>query len=231
MRGWTFAYKPVPLGPPEPWDYVARARDLAGSAGRVLDLGTGGGEVFEQILQGYSRRAAATEAWAPNVAVAARRLRSLGAEVVHSNNLALPFAAGSLDLVLNRHEELSPADVARVLRSGGRVLTQQVGPSYHDELREFFPRMTVFERHDITYPLGLVAAGLELLDLRHHPRRVAYHQLGHLAYFLAVAPWTIPDFDLDSDLDSLLEVERRLDGPEGIVLSDPRYILEARKPA
>jgi SAM-dependent methyltransferase len=231
MQGWTFAYEPVPVRSPVPWDYISRARELAVGSERVLDLGTGGGEVFERILVGFSGRVVAGESWAPNVAVAARRLRPLGIELVHMSSLALPFAATSFDLVLDRHEALMPAEVGRVFRPGGRVLTQQVHPDYHHELREFFPRMTVFEPHDVTYPNGFQAAGLKVLDVRQHLRSVAYRQLGHLVYFLAVAPWTIPDFDLESDLDGLLEVERRLGGPEGVVLSDPGYLLEARKPA
>lgn len=230
MQGWTFAYEPAALDAPEPWDYVARARELAGGASQVVDLGTGGGEVFARILAGSQCRAVATEGWAPNAAVAARRLGPMGVPVVHVSNLALPFAAERFDLVLDRHEELAPAEVARVLRPGGRALTQQVHPDYHAELRAFFPRMTVFERHDVTYPRGFAAAWLEVVDLRHHSRRVAYRQLGHLVYFLVAAPWTIPDFDLDADLEALLAVEQQLGGPDGIELTDPRYLLEARKP-
>ena len=232
LRGWTFAYEPVALDAPFPWDYVARARALAASAGRVLDMGTGGGEVFAEILTDRADAvfATATEAWPPNVPVAARRLRPLGVAVAHSFSLHLPFEAASFDLVLNRHEELAPAEVARVLRPGGRVLTQQVHPDYHAELRAFFPRMTVFEPHHQTYPAGFAVAGLHLVTMQPHTRRVAYRQLGHLVYFLAAAPWTVPDFDLETDLDALLEVEHRLGGPQGIVLSDPRYLLEAVKP-
>jgi SAM-dependent methyltransferase len=230
MQGWTFAYKPVPLDAPEPWDYETRAAELVRAAASMLDMGTGGGEVFERVLAGFAGRAAATEGWGPNVPVADRRLRPLGVGVVHALNLTLPFAADSFDLVLDRHEELSPEHVARVLRPGGRLLTQQVDPDYHHELRAFFPRMTVFEPHAVTYPAGLARAGMQVLDMRQHSRRVAYQRLGHLVYFLVAAPWTIPDFDLEADLDALLAAERALKGPEGLVLSDPRYLLEARKP-
>ncbi len=230
MQGWTFAYEPVLLGSRPPWDYEGRARELAKGAASVLDMGTGGGEVFERILTGYRGRAVATEGWAPNVPVAERRLRPLGVAVVHVLNLALPFAAASFDLVLNRHEELSPVDVARVLKPGGHVLTQQVHPKYYEELREFFPRMTVFEQHHVTYPRGFAAAGMEVVEMRQHSRRVAYRHLGHLVYFLVAAPWTIPDFDLAADLEALLAAEQRLGGPQGIVLTDPRYLLEAHKP-
>jgi SAM-dependent methyltransferase len=230
MQGWTFEYEPEPLGAPAPWDYEARASELARDAASVLDMGTGGGEVFERILAGFTGRAVATEGWGPNAPVAARRLRPLGVSVVHALNLSLPFAADSFDLVLDRHEELAPEHVARVLRPGGRLLTQQVDPDYHRELRAFFPRMTVFEPHTITYPAGLARAGMDVLEMRQHRRRVAYRQLGHLVYFLVAAPWTIPDFDLEADLEALLQAEQALRGPDGIVLSDPRYLLEARKP-
>ena len=57
--------------------------------------------------------------WPPNVPVAAARLAPMGVQVVHASGLRLPLADGSIDLVLNRHEELDPPDVARALRPGG----------------------------------------------------------------------------------------------------------------
>ena len=71
---------------------------------------------------------------------------------------------------------------------------------------------------------------MDVVDMRQHTRRVAYRELGHLVYFLVVAPWTIPDFDLEADLEALLAAEQHLSGPDGIVLTDPRYLLEVRKP-
>jgi SAM-dependent methyltransferase len=230
MQGWAFEYEPVPAGPPFPWDYAARARELLAGARSVLDMGTGGGEFYAEALAGYAGRALATEAWPPNVPVAHCRLAPLGAAVAQADSLCLPFAAGSFDLVLNRHEELDPADVARVLAPGGTVLTQQVHAHYHAELRDYFPRMTVYDAHHDTYAAGLVAAGLQVTQHLEHSQPVAYRHLGHLVYLLAVAPWHVTDFDLAADLDALLAAERGLRRPEGIVLGDRRYFLEARKP-
>jgi hypothetical protein len=120
--------------------------------------------------------------------------------------------------------------VARVLAPGGTVLTQQVHPHWHAELRAAFPRMTVFEQHHETYPRGFRAAGFEILDFRTHAQPVAYQHLGEIVYMLVAAPWTVPDFDVEGDLDALLDVERSLRRPEGIILTDRRYILEVRKP-
>jgi SAM-dependent methyltransferase len=148
MQGWTFAHEPLPLGPPLPWDYEGRAQQLVHDAASLFDMGTGGGEVLERILDGFQGQAVATEEWTPNAPVAASRLRPLGVDVVQADSRKLPFAAESFDLALDRHEALLPAEAARILRPGARLLTQQVHPDYHHELRKFFPRMTVFEPHE-----------------------------------------------------------------------------------
>jgi hypothetical protein len=193
-------------------------------------MGTGGGEVFSRILAGYHGLALATEVWERNAPVAARALRPLGAHVIQSKSFEMPFRDAAIDLVLNRHEALLPAEVARVLAPGGTLLTQQIHPHYHSELRAAFPRMTVFEQHHETYPHGFAAAGMQVVGFQEHTQLMAYQHLGEIVYMLVAAPWTVPDFDVEADLEALLEVERTLRTPDGIVLTDRRYILEARKP-
>jgi SAM-dependent methyltransferase len=231
LSGWTFAYTPRPLGAPPPWDYESRARALAAGARSLVDMSTGGGEVLSRVLAGYGGRAAATEAWGPNVPVAARRLGALGVAVVQSRDFEMPFSPMAFDLVLNRHAALLPAEVSRVLEPGGTVLTQQVHPDWHHELGQFFPRMTIFEQHHETYPQGFREAGLKVVDFQQHAQPMAYQHLGEIVYMLVAAPWTVPDFDVEADLDALLRLEHTLRRPEGIVLTDRRYILEAHKPA
>jgi hypothetical protein len=116
------------------------------TAQSVLDMGTGGGERFSELLQGYGGRAMATELWHVNAPIGAARLKPLGGELVRCHSKELPIAGESIDLVLNRHEELDPAEVARVLRPGGRVFTQQVW-NHWKELRRFIPRHTDFGDH------------------------------------------------------------------------------------
>ena len=231
LEGWTFAHVPQPLGAPPPWDYERRARELAARAGALLDMGTGGGEVLSRVLAGHTGRAVATEEWVRNAPVAAQKLRPLRVGVVRADSYKLPFSVDAFDLVLNRHEALIPAETARVLAPGGTVLTQQIHPDWFSELRTAFPRMTRFEPHHETYPRGFAAAGLEVVDHQVHEQLMAFQHLGEIVYTLVAAPWTVPNFDLDADLDALLEVEQTLRRREGLVLTDRRYILEARKPA
>lgn len=229
LKGWILDVEPTPLEPGPPWNYLARAKELIRGARRVLDMGTGGGEAFAEICEEYTGYAVATESWEVNAPVAAQRLSQHGIHVVRASSLQLPFRDGRFDLVLNRHEELDPPDTARVVAPGGHVLTQQVHPEDWKELRAFFPRMTDFGPHFDLYRTGFEAAGLRVTQAQVHEALVAYRTLGDLVYMLVAAPWTIPDLDLDQDLDALLALERDLRRPEGIVLTEKRYLIEAEK--
>ena len=234
MEGWTFDdVQSEAVGPCPPWDYVTRAKELISEAQAVLDMGTGGGELFWTILEGYQGRAFATESWPPNVPIASERLSLAGASLVHASSLLLPFPPGSFDLVLNMHEELSPSDVARVLAPGGRVLTQQVGLNEWQEIAEFFPRTRKEGRVDQfqSYQAGFKEADLTVTVARSHDTPVAYRSLGDVVYmFEVVMPqWRNHGFDLDQDLDALLAMEQKLADEQGIVLTESRYIIEAVK--
>lgn len=230
FSGWTVNVRAKVLGADPPWDYMDRAVELVSSANSILDLGTGGGERFGELLRGYEGRAVATEEWAVNAPIAAGHLSPHGAEVVRCSSLALPFADSSFDLVLARHEELDPAEVARVLFPHGTALTQQVW-NIHHELARFIPRRTDFGDHFRRFQEGFHAAGLDVLDAREHFAAVAYESLGEYVYMLCIAPWEVPDFDpLGRDLEALLDLERELTTTDGLVLTEGSYIIEARRP-
>jgi len=230
FSGWAFDDMRIRrLGPPLPWDYEALARDYARRARSVLDLGTGGGEVLSRIVAGIDARVVATEEWHVNAPIAAERLRPLGVSVVRTDSTRLPLRASSFDLIIDRHEALDPADVARVLAPGGTVITQQCGPDDWPELGRYL-RKHVFDDHFNLYQQGFAAAGLIIDDARWHEERVAFATLGDLVYVLLVAPWSYPDLDPRRDIDALLAVEDALRTPDGIVLTEHRYLIRAHKP-
>ncbi|HZQ38835.1 MAG TPA: class I SAM-dependent methyltransferase, partial [Dehalococcoidia bacterium] len=209
FSGWDLSIaRPRLLEAGPPWRYEALAREYAAGAGVALDMGTGGGELIATLRPALPRRMVATEEWPPNVPVAARRLAPLGVSVLGAASLRLPFRDASFDLVLNRHEYLDCAEIARVLRPGGYVVTQQVGEENWRELRRFFPRMQRFSGLHAAYRDGFAAAGLTIVRDEEHSYRVAYPTLSELVYLLSVMPWVVPDFALDRDLDALLALER-----------------------
>ena len=227
LQGWELEFAPEPLTPGPPWDYEARATELASDADALLDLGTGGGEVLSRVLSGASSRAVATEWWHVNAPVAARRLRG-SASVVRASSLQLPFRDAAFDLLLSRHEELSPQEVARVLVPTGRLLTQQVIHDLWHELRAVFPDMTQFPNHYVVYQRELAEAGLAVEDARQFRRLVRFRELGHLVYHLVAAPWTIPDFSIQSHRDGLVQLDEQVRREGGIVLTEGFTLIQAR---
>ncbi len=230
FSGWNFDdLRVTNLDLAQPWDYVAIAREHAARAARVVDLGTGGGEVYARIVAGMDARFIASEEWHVNAPAARDRLRPLAVDVVHASSEVTPWAAGSFDLILSRHEAIVPDEIVRILRPGGVFITQQVGSGQWEELRPFFPRKTVFPDHNVLYRQAFEAAGLDVTS-RTHTWRAAYGGLGEIAYMLLVAPWEVPDFDPEADIDALLALEEAHGGEQGIVLTLSRYLMIARKP-
>ena len=234
FSGWgSFGITVQSLGPALPWDYETLAREAVAAANTVLDLETGGGERLLSIVEAFApRRLTATEAWYVNAPIAARRLKGVGASVVRcrsGDGATLPFQPASFDLVLNRHGAVVPPEIDRVLRPGGKFLTQQVDPGDWPELPRHFPRTTNWHANDHK----LRAAAFERLGYevqsRRHDYRVAYGSIADLAFNLAVTPWTIPGFGFDRDVDALLSLDAEQSQDEGLIMTRALYLISAVK--
>lgn len=231
FRGWSFPeIRLRHLGPQAPWDYEALVRKHAARATAILDLGTGGAEFFARAMQGVSSRIVATEEWRVNAPLARDRLARIGGHVVRASaELGLPFRAAVFDLVIDRHEALDPADVARVTKPGGFVITQQVGSGNWRELQRYFPRRSDFGNHFARYQEAFRAAGFEV-DAREHEWKVAYETIGDFVFMLLVAPWEIPGFDPVREIEAVIAMEDGLRTDDGIAVTFARYLILARKP-
>ncbi len=214
--GWDFSRigSARRLGPRVPWNYVSRARGLVKRAGRVLDIGTGGGERFEKVLANLRCTAIATEAWPPNVPIAATRLGPSGAHVFHCEDHRLPFADESFDAILNSHAAFDPRQISQILRAGGSFYTEQISSDHWKEVPDFFSRATsagepAGEDKFEFYQDRLRAHGLEIERAQRNAVPAAYRGLGDFVFMLCVASWTIPRCDpLGSHLQALLEMEK-----------------------
>lgn len=119
-----------------PWDYRDTVMRYLRPDSRLLDLDTGGGEFLLSLGHPHALTAA-TEAYPPNVALCRETLSPLGIDFREASAAgSLPFEDGSFDLVINRHGDFSPAEIARVLKAGGVFVTQQVGAENDRELVE-----------------------------------------------------------------------------------------------
>ena len=142
LKGWDFSWLAGRAAGSDPsWSYPEMAGELVRASASLLDVDTGGGELLASLAP-LPARSIAVEGWAPNFPVAQERLVPLGVDVRFAPSTTLPVDERSVDVVLNRHGRLNPDEVARVLTSGGKVLTQQVGSDDCTEINEALGRPT-----------------------------------------------------------------------------------------
>ena len=138
MKGWDFSHLDgrYSEGQNLPWNYRSVIDRYRRPEHRLLDMDTGGGEFLLSLGHPYEQTAA-TEGYAPNVALCREALAPLGIDFrPWKAGEALPFPDETFDLVLNRHGDFDPEELWRVLRPGGVFLTQQVGAENDRELVE-----------------------------------------------------------------------------------------------
>jgi 23S rRNA (guanine745-N1)-methyltransferase len=107
---------------------------LASSA-RTLDIGSGEGSLLGALAARFGMEAVGIDLSVRASDLAARRHPGVLWLVANADR-GLPFADGSLDLVLSITARRSPAECARVLAPGGRLVIAVPAPDDLSELRE-----------------------------------------------------------------------------------------------
>jgi SAM-dependent methyltransferase len=221
---------------PLPWDFDEIVTRHGRAMVDLLDIGTGGGEWLAALAH-RPPRTVATEGWPPNVDVAGSRLRSLGVTVVANEPAPdnadqvpdeprgrLPFPGDSFALVTCRHEAFVASEIARVLVSDGIFLTQQVGGDYGDFYEALeLPRPPAPQRR-WGLPLAeeqLAGAGLRVVDCGEATGVTSFADVGALAWYLKMIPWTFENFSIETHRLQLERLHERIaaDGPLSLRLS------------
>jgi SAM-dependent methyltransferase len=227
-----------------PWDFDEIVASHARTAPDLLDIGTGGGEWLAG-LHFLPTRTVATEGWPPNVDVAGRRLRPLGFtviatepapdnvdQVVGEPHGRLPFPSESFAMVTSRHEAFVAREVARVLVPRGIFLTQQVGGDYSDfyGFLDLPPPPAQQRRWNLPLAMEQAAdAGLRVVDSGEATEAVSFVDVGALAWYLKMIPWTVENFSVETHRPQLERLHERI-ATEGPVTAElPAFWLKAVK--
>lgn len=235
MVGWDFSVLRGRFHEAEPeWDFDGDCLAAMRERLRILDLGTGGGERLIRLVEGLGSEAAgkqiaATEGWEPNVPVARQNLAALGIEVAEydpESDASSPFADARFDCVLSSHEAMDAADIARILTPGGVFLTQQVDGFNAPELHEWFG--VEFAYPNVTldaYVRQCEAAGLTVTCAQEWAGPTTFADVEALVIYLALVPWEVPDFNVYTHGERLLELSQRGE----VTITQKRFRLYAHK--
>lgn len=236
FSGWDFSYidgreADVPLR----WSYVSESLLRVRKSRALLDMDTGGGELFSRFAP-FPPVTFATEAYVPNIPIARARLEPLGVQVVPLTDeepRRLPFEDCTFDLILNRHGYYWEPEISRILQPGGVFLTQQVGNRNDIGIRELLgapDAVPIDEWEDLEGAVRAVQlAGLrvtkQLEDI--YPQR--FYDVGALVYQLKAVPWQIPDFSIEGYFDRLKTIHIQIQREGFVDVLEHRFLLIAEK--
>ena len=233
MVGWDFSRLAGRMEADGPdWDLDGMCVGAMATAESVLDVGTGGGERLLRLLDRLDQpptHVAATEGWMLNVSVARETLAPLGIDVAEYDSEdgdPMPFPSGAFDLVMAAHESYDPSEVARVLRDGGLLLTQQVHGRDGEELREWFGGQPTYPHVTLEhYSAAAAAAGFGIDSQGEWSGSMRFVDAEALVEYMGLVPWDVPEFTVESHLAKLME----LDANQPIIITQRRFWLAARK--
>lgn len=235
IHGWDFSHIEGRYSEANdlPWDYRSIILKHLKPSMKLLDMDTGGGEFLLSLNHPHANTAA-IEAFPPNVQLCRETLLPLGIDFREAPaDGPLPFADESLDMVLNRHGDFNPQEIARVLKKGGMFITQQVGARNDRDL------VTLLQPHLEEEPFSeqwldvaskkFVDAGFDILDGNEHFGPIRFYDVGALVWFARIIQWEFVDFSVDSCFDRLLHAQELLEKNGSIDGTIHRFMLVAKK--
>lgn len=242
IAGWDFSWLSARSTAERlPWSYNRLVSARAKTVDAMLDMGTGGGERLSE-LSPRPFHTVATEAWPPNVPLAASRLRPLGIPVVWDEGAAdntgqvsedggrMPFRTGAFPLIINRHEAFRATEVSRTLSPGGTFITQQVDFHSYDDLYELLG-LDVPRQPDSWLPVAqrqLIDARLKIQLAVRGEERHRLNDVAAVIYYLRVVSWAIPEFSPDRCMARLRDAHER-PGAWPVTLRQRRFLVVASK--
>ena len=233
VHGWDFSHVDGRVVEDAlPWDYREQILHYLQPEMQILDIDTGGGEFLLSLHHPY-RNTSATENYPPNIELCQKTLLPLGIDFRSADGKGnLPFEDERFGLVLNRHGDLNPEEIYRVLKPGGIFITQQVGAENDRELVELLCGHT-----DLPFPdqyLKIISdqfsqTGFEILDGRECFRPIRFYDVGALVWFARIIEWEFPGFSVERCQDRLLHAQAILDEKGCIKGKIHRILMIARK--
>jgi SAM-dependent methyltransferase len=236
FSGWDFSYiADREVSAPLRWSYVSECLLRVQKATAILDMDTGGGEIFSRFAP-FPEITLATEAYPPNIPIARERLGLLGVEVVAldaEEPRELPFQVNFFDLIINRHGYYWAPELYRIMQPGGVFVTQQVGDANDISIRQLLGAPEAHanvEWEDMAEAAAnLKQAGFKIIKQLEdfYPQR--FYDVGAIVYQLKAVSWQIPDFSVKKYFEQLKEVHYQIQQDGFVDVQEHRFFIIAER--
>lgn len=235
-RGWDTVRVKMRRAP-VPFDYTEVVRGILTGKDIALDMGCGDGRVLASLADGFTRGIGVdiSKEKIDDARLSLPMKLRMRVHFTRAAAHAVPAPDGAFSVVLNRQAPLFPDEIDRVLAPGGVFITQQVGRqntraiyAAFNEARGPLPEWPeeMLLPHTLT---ELRERGFTTLDQQEYDVPYVFGDAASLLYWMQRVP-VPPDFDIERDAETVLEVLERLGTPQGIVTNEHRKLLVMQKP-
>ena len=233
--GWDFARVRWDRDP-TPWQYDDVVRRYLARESDVLDIGTGGGEVFLGMAVHFGS-GIGVDRDPGMIQVAdgnrhAQGIRHVSFATMDARELRFPD--NTFDVVLNRHCFVDASEISRVLTRGGVFVTQQVARRNTLNILEAFGWTPESFGEGWWQPIAGLASSFRDLGCRIEAQAeydVSYwfRDVPSLVFWLKAVPLPEP-FDPAKHWEAVRAIIAQYSTDRGIQTSEHRELLVARKP-
>jgi SAM-dependent methyltransferase len=234
FEGWDFSHVRAGRGP-VPWEYADVVRQYLQPTDRVLDLGTGGGEIFFSLAPyfgqgiGIDQNPAMIETARHNLS--ARQIDNIS--VLQMEASELQFEADEFEVVLLRHLRVYASEVVRVLRPGGYFITQMVGQRSSLNFLDAFGWTPASFGPDWWQPVSALAEqfrslGCHILAQAEYDVPYWFEDLASFMLWFMAVPW--PEaIELDKHWQNINRILETCQTERGIETNEQRGLLVVQK--
>ncbi|RPH60056.1 MAG: class I SAM-dependent methyltransferase [Chloroflexi bacterium] len=234
LDGWDFSRVHMERAP-APWEYVDVVRTYLKPTDRVLDIGTGGGEIFLSLAP-YFREGIGVD---QNPAMIATARRNKSAKSIDNVSLKimeasdLQFDAEEFDIVLLRHLRVYASEIVRVLRPGGYFITQTVGQRSSFNILDAFGWTPASFGPDWWQPVTELADrfrahGCHIIAQAEYDLPCWFKDIQSFMFWLMAVPWP-ETIELDKNWQNINRILETCQTEQGIKTNEHRGLLIAQK--
>ncbi|WP_429971102.1 methyltransferase domain-containing protein [Fructilactobacillus sp. Tb1] len=233
MKGWDFSHLDGRWeNETLPWNYVKLVLKYLRDDMKLLDMGTGGGELLRNFHHPF-QNTIVTEAWKPNIEFLYKNLSDTGIVIIESENESdLPVNDESLDIITNSHAAFDIDLINKKLKKNGLFITQQVGALNNYSLSKYFD-----SDYSIAYPENTLLntlidcenSGFEIIYYDEYKPTMKFFDVGAIVYYASVIPWEFPNFSVENDLKKLNDLDKLINKFGYVSTNEDRFMLIVRK--
>ena len=234
LDGWDFSRVRAERTP-IPWNYVDVVRNYLKPTDKVLDVGTGGGEIFFSLAP-YFREGVGIDQQLKMIKTAERNKSTLSIDHVSLLRMEasdLQFEVESFDVVLVKHLHVYVDEIMRVLRPGGYFITQIVGKYTENNFLEAFGWERASSGPDWWQTIDEIAE-----QFRNHDCRILaqaeynvpywFQDVESFMFFIMSVPWP-ETLELEKHWQAINRILEMYQTEKGIETNEQRGLLIVQK--